>query len=239
MKNVLPEIDILPVHEVNLEVIGKVVKYKPFNVEQEKALLMALESENINDIINNYKAVVDTVVMDEIDWNNLSMVDFINLIIHLRSKSKGENLEFEKKCNECGKSFDIILPINEVLKYENVDVKKVVLKIHDKLTLELSPIKYFYLYDFDKLKNEIDVFIHTAVHSISKIIYNGSIYKVGLENMDEIKEKIVSKLSLSILADIFKKCKEMISLHMVFKFKCTHCEKEEVLNFDDYLKLLK
>ena len=240
MKSMLPDIDVLPIHEVKLEVMEKVVKYKPFTIDQEKMLLMALEGGNVNDIINNYKSVINSTVIDPIEWDNMSLVDFVCLVINLRSKSKGQNLELKReKCKNCEKPYENTIPIENSLEYKDKDNKKTTFRVHDKLSFELKPISHNFLYGLDTLVDEIDLYKHTAVHSISKIMYDSKIYKIDFDNVEEVSEKVISKLSLSILTDMFKKCKEMISLRMVINFVCPFCKTEEKIELDDYLKLLK
>ena len=233
----LPSINTLPIHEIELKVLNKKIKYSPFTVEQEKNILMALESEAINDLINNYIQVLNICVQDELDWDSLSIVDFINLIINIRSKSKGENLELQKKCEKCGKNFDQTVLIEDVLKYKNENNLKDTIKINEELTLELKPLSHKFLYDLDTLKEEISLYIHTAAYSISKLMFKGKIYKI--DDVEELKEKILSKLTYKHLNDIFKKCSNFVTLYLSVEFKCPHCGEMEVVDVDNALKLLK
>ena len=234
----LPEINILPVHEIELKVCDRTIKFVPFTVEQERNILMALESNEINDLLNNYIQILKSCIQDEIDWDNLSTVDFINLIVAIRSKSKGELLELKNpKCSNCEKTYDQSFLIEDSIRYKNEKHKKDVIKISDDLTLELKPLDYKFLYNLDKMKNEIDLYIHSASYSISKIIYKEKIFKIT--DINELKEKIVSKLTLGNLTEIFKKCKDFITIHLVIDFKCPHCNHQETVDMDNFLKLLK
>ena len=47
----LPKINV-PLHELTIPSTGKKIKYRPFVVKEEKILLLAMESEDQNEITN-------------------------------------------------------------------------------------------------------------------------------------------------------------------------------------------
>lgn len=238
--NGMPEINVLPVHELELKVIGKKIKFIPFTVEQERNLLMSLESEDLNDLLNNYINIMKSCIKEEIDFDNLSTVDFLTMIIWLRSKSKGEVLELQNpKCknSDCGKAYEQSFLIEDTISYKNEGSVKDVIKISDDLSLQLKPLNYKFLYDMDKLKNEVDLYIHTAAYSISSVMYKEKIYNVN--DINDLKQKIVSKLTLKNLSDIFMKCKEFVTIEMIINYVCPFCKHTETINEKKFLKLLK
>lgn len=233
----LPEINVLPVYSVHLKVLDKNVKYSPFNVEQEKALITALEDNNTDDIIRNYEQILKGCVKDEIDWETLSVVDYITLIINIRSKSKGEAIELTKKeCDNCKKSFDFSVDISEAIIYENEDKTTKTIKITDQLTLEIRPLSYEFLYGLGEMKTEIDIITHTVAHCISKVIYGKEIYKATPK---DLKERMLKNFGRNHLEKIMKESKELITIKMKVFNKCPHCGYEETIIMDEFLKSLK
>lgn len=237
----LPEIgNILPIHTLYLEILGVDTKYQPYNVEQEKAILTALESEKTEDIINNYVQVLDSCIRDEINWSKISLVDFLNLVIHIRAKSAGEVLSLTKKeCQnkECKKAFEFELDLEDSIIYTNKENKKEIIKVNDDISFELIPIKMEFLKHLDKLESELDLKVYTISFSVGKMFYKEEIYN-DFEPAD-MANKILSKLSSKNINKLYDCTQKMISLKMVIKSKCIHCKHEDEIELDDFLKFLK
>lgn len=234
----MPEINVRPVYTVELPVLDMEAQYNPFTVEQEKALITALENDNPDDIVRNYEAILRSCLKSDIDWDNLSVVDYVTLVIAIRSKSKGEALNLKKKeCAECEKSFEFSINIEESLVYERLDKKKEVVTIADNLALEISPLSYRFLYGLDKVADEMDMYIHTAAHCISKVIWGKDIFPNP--SAEELKTKIIRNLTKGNLEDIFKEYGKLVGMHLEFKYVCPSCGHEEEVVVRDFLKSLK
>ena len=59
----LPKID-LPIFQVKLPSNQKEISFRPFLVKEEKLLLMAVESDNENEIINTTKQVINNCLVE-------------------------------------------------------------------------------------------------------------------------------------------------------------------------------
>lgn len=77
-------------------------RFKPFVVKQEKALLIAMQSENEKVMVDTLKSIISDCVF-EINVNELSMFDLEYIFCQLRGKSVGEDVELIVRCNskEC------------------------------------------------------------------------------------------------------------------------------------------
>jgi hypothetical protein len=233
----LPNIDILPVHEVKLPVLNKKVNFAPFNIEQEKSLITALDDENPNDIIRNYEQVLKACLKTDLDWDNLSVVDYITLVIWIRAKSKGESIELiKKKCKGCEKKFEFSVKIEDAIKFKNLGSIKKIVKITDDLSFEIAPLNYKFLFDLDKITDEMDMYVHTAKHCISKVFWQKEIYKAEPE---ELEEKVIKKLRRMDLEQIFKKYGDLVTVFMEVEYVCPMCNKTEKVIINNFLKSLK
>lgn len=237
MNKSLPNINILPLYEVHLKAMNKKIKYSPFNVEQEKAIIVALENDNLDEIVLNYENVLKTCLKENSDWwDDISVVDYITLIVNIRAKSKGEDLSLRiKECDKCKKEFETTINIEDAIKYENEDNLKDIVKITDDLSLEIKPLNYKFLYGLDKLTNEMDMYIHTAIHSISKVFWQNNIF---IASPEELKEKIIKNLRRYDLEKIFKEYKKLISTFLEINVKCPFCEHEKKEIIRNFLKSL-
>ena len=75
------------------------VKYRPFLVKEEKALLIAQQSEDLMVMIDTLKGVVKTCVIDKIDVDKLATFDLEYMFTQIRAKSVGEVIELIFPCD--------------------------------------------------------------------------------------------------------------------------------------------
>jgi len=99
----LPKINV-PLHELTIPSTGKKIKYRPFVVKEEKLLLLAMESEDTNDITNTIIQIINNCVQSKIDVEELSTFDVEYIFLNIRSKSVGEVLEFAITCPDDGET---------------------------------------------------------------------------------------------------------------------------------------
>ena len=78
---------------------GATVKYRPFLVKEEKALLIAQQSEDVVTMIETLKQVVKSCVQDKIDVDKLATFDLEYMFTQIRSKSVGETVDLVFSCD--------------------------------------------------------------------------------------------------------------------------------------------
>ena len=232
----LPNINLGPLHTVYLNVMKKEIHFVPFTVAQEKSLLSASTENNSKDIINNYLFVAKACVQEELDWENITLIDFMKLAILLRAKSQGETLELQKKeCEICKKSYPFKVNIEEAITFENENELKKIVEIDESLKIEVIPLKIDYLQNFEDFKNEIDIYISMISHSISKIFFKENIY-TNL-TAEDIQTNCVNNLTKQQLKLIIKEIENLISMKLVLNIKCPHCQNEERIEVKNFLEL--
>jgi len=78
---------------------GVTVKFRPFLVKEEKALLIAQQSEDIGVMIQTLKGIIKTCVLDKIDVDKLATFDLEYIFTQIRAKSVGETIELLFPCD--------------------------------------------------------------------------------------------------------------------------------------------
>ena len=99
----LPQIN-TPVHELKIPSTGRKVKYRPFVVREEKILLLALESENQEEVTDAIIQIIGNCIQTKIDLDSLSTFDVEYIFLNVRAKSVGEILEFSITCPDDGET---------------------------------------------------------------------------------------------------------------------------------------
>jgi len=93
----LPKID-LPIYELKLVSLPQPIKYRPFLVKEEKLLLMALQSNDEENIYNTIKQVINNCLLNEVDIENIPIFDLEYIFLQLRAQSIGNVVESYYTC---------------------------------------------------------------------------------------------------------------------------------------------
>lgn len=89
-----------PTYSLVVPSTGDTVKFRPFLVKEEKALLIAQQSEDPLVMIDTLKNVIKSCVQDTMDVNKLATFDLEYIFLQLRGKSVGENIDIFLPCDE-------------------------------------------------------------------------------------------------------------------------------------------
>jgi hypothetical protein len=90
-----------PTYTLTVPSTNESVKYRPFLVKEEKALLIANQSEDPITMVETLKNVVNDCIIDKIDINRLATFDLEYIFTQIRAKSVGEIVELNAKCDTC------------------------------------------------------------------------------------------------------------------------------------------
>ena len=94
----LPKIDV-PIYEATLPSNNQIVKFRPFLVKEQKLLLMASQSSEIEEVISSIKQALKNCLISELDIDSLPVFDLEFLFLNLRARSVGEVVNVTYKCN--------------------------------------------------------------------------------------------------------------------------------------------
>lgn len=115
----LPKISV-PTYDLTIPSTKEKIKVRPFSVKEEKLLLIALESENMGEIADTVKQVINNcIIKGEVDVDKLPFFDIDYMFIFLRAKSIGESVEVKMTCNnvvdgeKCGEIFEAAMDISK------------------------------------------------------------------------------------------------------------------------------
>jgi len=108
-------------YELSLPSTGATIKYRPFLVKEQKALMIAQESEDDKVIESTFAQIINDCVEDKVDPYKMPMFDIEYVFLKIRSKSVGEVAELRITCPDDGETkVNVTIPLEEV----NVQMKK-------------------------------------------------------------------------------------------------------------------
>jgi hypothetical protein len=94
-----------PTYELEIPSLKKSIKYRPFLVKEEKILIIAMESEDSNQIAEAIKTVISNCIITRgVKVENLSTFDIEYLFLNIRGKSVGESVDLLITCPDDGKT---------------------------------------------------------------------------------------------------------------------------------------
>ena len=100
----LPRID-TPIYELRLPLSGRLIKFRPFLVKEQKNLMMAIEANDKETIERNVKQVLHNCTLTEnITIESLPVVDVEYYFLQLRARSVGEVVQNKYICNKIGRA---------------------------------------------------------------------------------------------------------------------------------------
>ena len=111
----LPKLNI-PTHRLTLPSTGDEVKFRPFLVKEQKLLLMAQQSDNEKETIDNMIQMIENCT--SLNVTNLPVFDVEYLFLKIRAKSVGDIIQLNLLCPDDGITY-----VNTTLDLNDVEVQ--------------------------------------------------------------------------------------------------------------------
>jgi len=218
---------------------GKTIGVRGWKVKDEKELLFALESDQngednkVKHIISFLKNCVD----DQKKFDNvITESDIKKICIEVRKLSKGELIEYNYTCGNCGFSFSDEVNLTKNQEVKNFDVSPLIInddltvtfrdldwKTSEKLVIENTDSNYKFTFKY-------------IINSINSITYKGTTYTTFTPK--EVEE-FIDQLDSDDLKKLFDEFdKKASSVELVRKITCLKCKSPIEVNFGDFLSFL-
>ena len=228
-----------PTYNLVVPSTNETIKFRPFLVKEQKALLLAQQSEDAKVMLDTLKSIIKTSVTSKIDIDSLSLFDIEYIFLKLRAKSVGEEIELALKCPEEHGS-------EEANKKAMVNVK---INIED-IKIEQSPnhtnkiplfndvgvvMKYPSLETINKFQNvksnDPSLVFDIIAESIDYIYDNEELYYIKDQSKAEVREFIDN-----LTSDQFQKVQSffdtMPKLSHTLKYDCPVCGKHNEVKLE-------
>lgn len=90
-----------PFYKVGIPSTGETISFRPFLVREEKALLLAQQSDEVDTMVTTLREVLESCIKEPIDFDSLAVFDVEYLFTQIRAKSVGEEIELIFTCAHC------------------------------------------------------------------------------------------------------------------------------------------
>ena len=171
----LPKLNTLT-YELELPSTGEKLKYRPFLVKEQKALMIAQEADDDKLLENTFAQIINDCVLDDIDPYAMPMFDIEYVFLRIRGKSVGEKVKLNLLCPDDEKTrVDVEIDLEKVDVQMSKDHTNIV-----NLTKDIKLImRYPCLKDMSGIDNKGEVssifdMIKRCVHEIhdGETVYN-------------------------------------------------------------------
>jgi len=185
----LPKID-LPLFDIEIPSTKKKTKFRPFTVKEEKILLIAQESKDIDQIINAIKQIVNNTV-ENVDVDDLATFDLEYLLVHIRGKSVSNEIQFSVTDPDTTDKVNLILNTDNVKMVYNENHNKMI-SLDSNVHIMMRYPSINELSTLIKNKSNIDSMLRIMISCIDQVIEGDSVYKIKDFSEEEVFEFINS-----------------------------------------------
>jgi hypothetical protein len=214
-----------PTYELTVPSTKQKVKYRPFLVKEEKALLIAQQSEDTTTMLDTLKSIISSCSFNKLDPNKLAMFDIEYIFVQLRSKSVGEISELVFSCLECNDpkaKMKVAIDLTQLEVNFNPE-HKADIQLFDDVGIKM---KYPGLSLINKMKgleeDDVDAIFQLITGSIESIYDTDNVYLASEQTKEEL-EDFINNLTQEQFAKIQKFFETMPKLEKTIEFKCSVC----------------
>lgn len=207
-------------------------KYRPFLVKEQKALLIAHQSDSVNTMLDTVKSVISACAKTEIDVEKLSSFDIEYIFLQMRANSIGEIVEMIFGCDddhgELNEKARVVKQIN--LLEANVEF----FDGHNKNIPLFGNVGIMMKYPgVDTLKklesiisgNEIDTALDIICDCIDYVYDGDEIYPVKDQKKSDVME-FLNNLTNSQFNQIKQFFQTLPQLRVYVDYECPVCQKK-------------
>lgn len=221
-------INTTPVYTLNIPSTKETVKYRPFLVKEEKALLIAQQSEDETVMINTLKSILKDCIKTPLDIDKLAMFDVEYIFAQIRAKSVGELVDLIFKCDTCEDekakvkiTFDLTklnveFPEGHESQIELFDGVGVKMKYPDMTLLRKAR---------DAKTDDISEVFNVIVDSIDFIYTEEDVYHAKDQSRQELIQ-FIENLTTDQFAKIQRFFETMPKIRQNVDYNCPVCGKE-------------
>lgn len=225
----LPKLNVA-MYETTIPSTGKKVMYRGFLRKEEKILLLAMQTEDNNQINIALKQIISNCTNGKANPDTLTIFDVEFLYLKIVAKSTGEELELNVKCDKCNNE------VNYTLNLDGVQPPKI---IKDANLIKLSgnvgiKLKYPTLDDMENVSVILEEkeTISTEEEEYNAIINNiefiydeEGVYYPKDQTVEELYE-FLNSLSGSQITEIKDFYNNIPTIQDTVEFTCNSCGHE-------------
>ena len=232
----LPKLEV-PTYELELPLSKKKIKYRPYLVKEQKALMMALESADAKTIQHNVREILTVCTLTkDVDIDELPIVDIEYYFLQLRAKSVSEISESKYRCNNevedkvCGNIMEAKVDLTQIqpVQEEYVDPE---IQLTGTITVKMKYPPFKLIKDSVEMDDITEVTFNMLAQSI-EYIYDGEQFHYAKEvSVPELVE-FIEQLNQEQFEKLEKFFNSIPKLKKKIDMTCSKCGFEHHLDVE-------
>jgi hypothetical protein len=187
-----------PIFTMTIPSSKKSVKYRPFTVAEEKLLMIAKESNEVADIVNVYKQIINNCVVDDVNVDKLAYFDLEYIFLMLRAKSVSNIVDLQITDDEDKQSYMVKFDLEQI-KVSDTKIKDV-FELSDGTNIKLKYPSYGDLSKISSVEGAGSADMLTIIRScLEQIIVGEEVFELSEYGTAEIDDFILSLGSKDLL----------------------------------------
>lgn len=196
----LPKID-LPIYEAVLPSTGEKIRYRAFTVKEEKIMLIAKESSDVDQIVMAIKQVLNNCIIDK-NIDELAVFDIEYLLTMIRGKSVNNIIEFSIIDPDTQEEVKLTLDIENINIIRNEKHTNKI-RVNGEYVLYMKYPNYdAYIVTFSK--KAIDdplAYYDVMVSCMDQLVSEDTIYKLSEFSREEV-DQFIESLNTDVIEKI-------------------------------------
>lgn len=219
-----------PTYTMSIPSSGDTVKFRPFLVKEEKALLIAQQSEDPVVMIDTLKNVIKSCLQDKLDIEKLATFDLEYMFMQIRGKSVGEAIDLIFPCdNDHGEDNEkarskVSVDINSIVVEKSPEHTNKI-ELYDTVGVVLRYPTVDILKKLEGLnENDLDKVFDIMAYSIDYIYDGDQIYYAKEQTHEELVQ-FINNLNSAQFLKLQKFFETMPKLKKEIEYTCPICGK--------------
>lgn len=214
----------VPQFMIEIPSTKKKIAFRPFLVGEQKGMMIALATEDTDNIVNAIKSIIYSCSYEKVDPDKIEPFDIEYLFLQLRSKSIGESVVLSIECGGCKEDIPFKINIAEAeVDFSTELDKKIKLSESIGVVMRYPTIEEsIKLYSTDKIDEVI--LSEIAGNCISEVWDEND-----LVSTKDYPKETVDEFINTLTVEQIKKITQFVlltpSVRMVKSVPCPHCNK--------------
>jgi hypothetical protein len=218
-----------PTYNIAIPSTKENLKFRPFLVKEQKALLLAQQSEDASVMVDTLKGVIRSCAQSKVDVDKLAIFDLEYIFSQIRSKSVGENVDLIFSCDVCDDEKAKVKITIDLSKLQVETDPKHEQKIHlfDDVGIVMKYPSVNVINTMDKygVDAEVDLVFDIVCECIDYIYDSKEVYHANEQTKEEL-QSFVNNLTSEQFEKIESFFETMPKLRQKVHYTCPVCSRE-------------
>jgi ribosomal protein L44E len=217
-----------PIYTLELPSTKGKLKYRPFLIKEEKALLIAQQSEDPVVMVDTLKEVIKSCIKDEVDVDAFATFDLEYVFTQIRAKSVGEIIELKLRCDDCtdekavGTAFIDLTKLKVYISEDHTNK----ISLYDDVGIVMKYPTIDVLKTMDVLdSNDLDQVFDVITDCIDYIFTSKEVFYAKEQTKEELLE-FLNNLTSEQFENVQKFFETMPRLKQEIEYTCPVCNKK-------------